>query len=635
MTEERWDQLARRLEDVARRDPRGYRARVAALAGLGYAYLLAVVVLLLAAIAGVVAAAAATTGLVVKLAFPLLALIVLVVRALWVRLPPPEGIELDRQSAGGLFDEVDRVRRVLDAPPVHHVILDAELNAAVVQIPRLGVFGWQRNYLVVGLPLLQALAPEQFRAVLAHELGHLSGNHGRFSGWIYRVRRTWGILLERLEEKGHWGAGIFRGFLRWYAPYFNAYSFALARADEYEADRASADAAGAPTAGAALVRLRIASWVMGARYWPGVFARADHEARPPLTAFAPLARELQALPTGAEVADVVRTALAEETGTADTHPSLTDRLRALGLSPEQLAEGALGAAGRSTSAASALLGAAEAALTRQVDEDWHEAVDASWREHHREACEAKQQLERLAARDHDGGLETDEVVALAHLTARFQDDRRALPIYRRAAASDPGNAPAQFAIGRILLAAGDEDGLRHLDRAMELDVQAIVPGAEIAYGYLMAGGRDAEAERYRERAEAHLEIEELAVAERETFEPGDDIEPHGLPSEDVQAIAWQLNDVDEVVGAYLARKRVEHLADEAPCYVLGIVVRLVLGKDDENKLVHRLARELRMPGEFFVICLEGRWRETRERMEYLSGGAVYGAALGTTAGRYG
>jgi Zn-dependent protease with chaperone function len=57
-------------------------------------------------------------------------------------------------------------------------------NASVVQIPRLGVFGWSRNYLTVGVPLLDAVTPEQFEAVLAHELGHLARAHGRFRTWI-------------------------------------------------------------------------------------------------------------------------------------------------------------------------------------------------------------------------------------------------------------------------------------------------------------------------------------------------------------------------------------------------------------------------------------------------------------------
>jgi Zn-dependent protease with chaperone function len=40
----------------------------------------------------------------------------------------------------------------------------------------------------------------------------------------------------------------FNSFLEWYAPYFNATTFILARAHEYEADAASAELMGVETA---------------------------------------------------------------------------------------------------------------------------------------------------------------------------------------------------------------------------------------------------------------------------------------------------------------------------------------------------------------------------------------------------
>jgi hypothetical protein len=54
-------------------------------------------------------------------------------------------------------------------PRFHHVLVTDDFNAAVVQAPRLGLFGWYRNYLLIGLPLAKALTVEQFKAVLAHE----------------------------------------------------------------------------------------------------------------------------------------------------------------------------------------------------------------------------------------------------------------------------------------------------------------------------------------------------------------------------------------------------------------------------------------------------------------------------------
>src|SRR5207248_8888294 len=134
-----------------------------------------------------------------------------------------------------------------------HVLLDESFNAGVIQIPRLGLLGWQRNYLVIGLPLMQALSPEQFRAAIAHEMGHLSRNHGRFAGWVYRLQQTWSRLLETLQAERHGASVLFEWFFNWYAPYFSAYSFVLRRADEYVADRCAVELAGVRSASEALI----------------------------------------------------------------------------------------------------------------------------------------------------------------------------------------------------------------------------------------------------------------------------------------------------------------------------------------------------------------------------------------------
>ena len=142
-----------------------------------------------------------------------------------------------------MYAEIDALRKQLKAIKIHEIILTDEFNAGIMQTPRLGVFGWYKNTLILGLQLLLALSPEQARAVLAHEFGHLSGNHSRLNGWIYRARTSWYRVMDAFDRTGGWGTGPMRKFFDWYAPYFNAYSFALARANEAAPDVASGHSA--------------------------------------------------------------------------------------------------------------------------------------------------------------------------------------------------------------------------------------------------------------------------------------------------------------------------------------------------------------------------------------------------------
>jgi Zn-dependent protease with chaperone function len=91
---------------------------------------------------------------------------------------------------------------------------------------------------------LDGLTPEEFQAVLAHELAHLSREHGRFGRWIYRLRRSWSQVFEQLSRPRGQGEVSLRPlivkFIDWFWPRFNAYAFVLSRTDEYEADAMAA-----------------------------------------------------------------------------------------------------------------------------------------------------------------------------------------------------------------------------------------------------------------------------------------------------------------------------------------------------------------------------------------------------------
>jgi hypothetical protein len=95
VTHQDFERLVERLEAEARRSPRGYRLRVAALASLAYLYVFAVAGAALAVVAGLVFTAfaagklhAAALKLGGKLGWALLGLVAAIGRALWVRLDP-------------------------------------------------------------------------------------------------------------------------------------------------------------------------------------------------------------------------------------------------------------------------------------------------------------------------------------------------------------------------------------------------------------------------------------------------------------------------------------------------------------------------------------------------------------------
>jgi hypothetical protein len=152
MSEKQFEQLVRRLETYAQTHPTRYKLKVALVAALGYAYVLAVLGLALGVGTWLILSLkdGGTHLSSVKLLFGLGVLAAIILRAFWVRFTPPAGYEVYREDAPRLFLLIDKLTTALGTPPFHHVLIVNDLNAAVAQRPRLSIFGWYQNYLLLG-----------------------------------------------------------------------------------------------------------------------------------------------------------------------------------------------------------------------------------------------------------------------------------------------------------------------------------------------------------------------------------------------------------------------------------------------------------------------------------------------------
>lgn len=504
-TVEQYQGWIRDAEREAGANPAAYRRKVGLFAALGYAYVFTLLAVVAMGLAGVVAAfyfREHATGnlLLAKLGFFLLVFGGMIASALWVTVDEPQGTPVDADRFPKLVAEIEDLQKRLATIPIHRTIIVPGLNAFVSQTPRLGVFGWQRNTLALGLELMLTLSPQEMRAVVAHELGHLSRNHSRFAGWIYRVRRTWANLFAKFKENQRWGAGLINRFFYWYVPRFAAYSFALRRQNEYEADAASAELTSRETAGAALMKLEIIGAHLNHRYWRDFYAQTLHSPEPQRMAYAALAQDLRAVPLAAEdVATYREAALAQQTDFEDTHPSLADRLKGLGLDPA-----GFGAAPLDLGASAAVewLGPELPRLIAEYDQEWWRQNEDGWRQRHQELQAELAELQALSAQPVES-LQDMQLWRLGMLTAGHIGEAEALNVFRAYQTRVPGDFDANIVIGRFLRDAGDAACLDEW-RAIPRDHAGFVEANVEAANFLHARGRSEEAERHlalaRERA---------------------------------------------------------------------------------------------------------------------------------------
>ncbi|MFO0962693.1 MAG: M48 family metalloprotease [Phycisphaerales bacterium] len=471
MRQERLEALESWVERVARSKPRLYRAQLVALVIAAYIFLASVAALmLLGLVAAVVLPIKAFSGGTIKLSLLLAGfcggVLWLIARAVWVRLHEPEGKELRREDAPELHALVDRLRAQLQSPPIRRVLLTGEVGAAVSLNPRLGVLGWHRATLMLGLPLMEALSPEEFTAVLAHEFGHIGRGRGRMDQWLFRTFRTWERIAEHSAQGKDLGSRAMGLVHNLYWPVLSAYSGVFARSQEFLADQTSVEVVGAAPASRALARIVLVDRWLDEHYWKPLRARAGEAPEPPADTVAARMRMVREPAPAAESVRWLREALARATPPLASHPSLRARLTALGVDLERLRldEVPLSAhLAPPRSAAQQFLGARASALAAELGAEWAQLYAPLWKFQAATDRKRRELLQRpLQMVDGRPSVEDllDRVDALESL-----DDTAAMePLLRAALQLDPGCHAARGRLGALLLERDDPAGIELLER---------------------------------------------------------------------------------------------------------------------------------------------------------------------------
>jgi len=600
---------------------------VIAFAALGYAYVAGLIAVLVFGGLGLVMAGAG------QLMWLPAGLLLLVLNALWVRIPPPEGRVVKRSEAPALFRLVDDVCVALDAPAAHVVLITADVNAAVVDLPRFVFFG-SRRYLMLGLPLLAALPEREVRAVLAHEFAHLA-HHGRLLLWARRLQMTWTALAFAVQWSRNWAAILFVPFFRWYAPRFSVAVEAASRVDECESDRLAGDHAGVDAVAAGLARIELCTAFVERVVLPRIVQESAWRDTPPSDA---VRRIVEAVPDAvAHDTAVTRAAtlLARRTLDADSHPGLADRLAALGVpqSPGEAAD--LVARLRDHSeppSAAALLGGDHAVrqLAEELGHSWTAAVRAEWQRLRADA-EIWQagRSERLSGAADDRGVEW----ARARWAADCEPSEVAIPLLRRVLERDPDRTEARLQWGRLQLdladGSGRTEGQRQLERVMGEDSGLALEAAELLERHYARQGRADEQRRCRLRLE-QLRADFLrSLRERGALHVSDTLRSYPLPSVAAARFRERFASHPEIRQAFVVQKRTKYLA-ATPVVMVAVHVAVPWYKPSLGNTAARvceaLVGELVLPEtvDLVVVAVEPRTRMLR-RLRRLAGAEIYRA----------
>jgi hypothetical protein len=428
--------------------------------------------------------------------------------------------------------------------------------------------------------------------VLAHEYGHLRGDHGEFAAWIYRTRLSWTLLEHHMRHDEGLVSMATQLFLRWYFPRFQARTFALARQDEYEADRISGRLLSPPVAAAALTEISTKGAWLHTEFWPQHWRSAATSAQPagPFTAM----RRMLALPPDAGfAADALRQALRQISDVDDTHPVLRDRLEALAVPPTLPAW--------SAKAALDVLASSTKWLAH-FDQQWCRAHANEWRMHHAYLTRVRQRADALIASQPRNNA--DEMTELGQLKQRLGLTNEVRACFECALQLSPGHAGALRGWVACLPQAEHDQRMDGLQQLYEYSPANRWWACSTAVRLLEPGLANADADGkalklWRERLRQAQEAEDRAWQEMTETPFFQSISRHDLGEFELGECLSDLARCKPVTRAWLVRKNLAEFAYRR-CYLLFVELPGV-DDDDRYTLCRSLERTLDLPGSVLVL----------------------------------
>ncbi|WP_374404681.1 M48 family metallopeptidase [Niveibacterium sp.] len=601
MLEQDFERLFDRARRRALRFPRWFRFLVTmrAAAGVGFVVLLGVAAVLMIGWAlsplfdGGFQEEPVLCFLRGLLAIPALHLLMLVSRMLRGRFPAPDGLALGPDEAPALFDLLERLRRRFGTPPIHSVCITGELNAAITQRPNRWIGVPMRNTLVMGLPLTLATSPRQFVAVLAHEFGHLRRQRIALGGIGCYLRALWHQVLENMEAVASPLQPAFSLITEIETPLYCAESLVLSHLDELEADACAAEVVGAKRLGEALAEIALKHRFLADDYWAKVYAQANHSERPSILPYRHMAAALRAGFDREAFADWFEALSHDQSDESrlSTHPSLRTRVHALGLAEP-------GDGVDTDSAARRFLGESVARLAGELDQQWWQGQQRSWRKRHWEVTRA---LDKIAKLESEGAqLGVSERLELALLVERYAGDRDPLSVYRELMPQAPGRPDALLAMGRLLLGRGDPTGVAYLRRAIGEDDAVGLQAAALLIEHYESSGIGAAARPYRKRLGKLLRQAQLVQAALDAPLEALRCLPPGLEMHELRALVRDIRRHDPVRRAYVVRRRCE-LAPRWRAYILVLCVEHY-ALDGVGELAQEIEAGITIPGLWRVLA---------------------------------
>lgn len=542
--------------------------------------------------------------IILRVLFPLSVVLIALIKglfsALLIKIPVPEGIDIRKEEFPEFYKLLEEIRVKLKCPRIHHVKFDLSFNAYIAEIPMYGVLGWFRRYLVIGIPLMLALSKDELRAVIGHELGHLSRSHGKMLVKVLRVENVWRKTFEELMKSGNDRNRLFKSFLIRYIPALNNGLLSLRRENEYVADKAGEIVTDPATVASILVKIPLYNSYLENVFWDKINTLARVEKTPPPKLYQQmesfLDNPLPEEPAKQELTQILRI----KSLPCWTHPSTSERLENIGVKYEFSEH-------RRLNAIRDILGNKADTVLEKANDLWASSVSEAWSDIYKSCEEAREKLKQLEAKNQVGTLTIEEEIDRALLLEDLEGVERGLEAVKTLSGAKPDDLSVAYHLGRLMIRNGNPEGQEILHKVMQSDPQSIPYCCNVLYQFHRSEGRIDQAQQYYYHAVEFMETNDEIKEERNTIPFGQTYIPHDLDLNTIEVMRNKLLEKGYIKRAYVAIKAVED-SGQFPLYIILVKIKAAL-RATRDKRIRELADSELIPWEYFVVSIDGKNRE--------------------------
>lgn len=537
-----------------------------------------------------------------------------------VTLGEPGGYRISREMFPLLFKDLRELRTKLKAPRFDEVLFTDQLNASIVEIPQaLGLLP-PRRVLSIGFQLLYSLDREEFNAVLAHEIGHVSKQHNRTSRSGYRLLLEIHQLRASLESRlasGSWNPLM--PVLAAYLERLELLLLRLKRVHELEADRLAAAATSTELSARTLCKIH----ALG-EYWDDalsedIAARMVQSDIPNLQLLAFYRSKITKPELEAVFRRSVERCFHSRALPGSTHPALGERLAALKVTEIPVLTWKVG-----ESAAVSYFGRDAEKVAAEMDRDWLRWVVPLWKERHLRLRQAAGQRAKILGLEKSGQkLGLGDLWSLAACEQRCVQYRSASATLERILQRFPAADEAKLALARLLLKSDARRGEQLLLEIAESHPLLRFEAAETLIALFSEEGRREELAKVEKLLAAHEANAEAVFEERTEFKRSDEFLAVKLSREETEAIYRIAGELGTVEKLWLLERKVVH----HPQVKSFVVVYRPTSKAQAGSLVADttavLTTEIYLPGTTVVVAAYREHAYLARRADRVAGEPVF------------